>query len=481
MQLIDPTTPLPLGASPFGIVPRKENPRKRPNLLKIAVVMMVITALLLAGTTTAFAAKTGYWKIVTSTPISGTGDTSTATTNKIFAQFIDSSTEKVVDEKTINRPATEKQKATIKYLNENCTPDGYSTSATTTDDDDSGSSGGGGSSGSSSTESDEGSKIIAENDPEFALSFTFVGHSIAKVMWSLMRGAAAGMISLGEWFLGIVDMHDLFTEDFATGAYSPLYTVAQTIAMRVGVPFGTAFLGVTFGVAMVRNSDQRRRNKAMDWGHSMLFLLLGFAVAWTLIYHAIDIMAALYWMGTQFVVYVERALEAVGVSSSMGEGLGSAMSDAILTKGFDTITYDGAGTMFVWALFGFITPICTIGCGFFVIFTAFMRMVEIYLRASFASIPMSFFMAESTRHMGWTFLKRFGAVCFQAGVIVLAVAFLPLLYGISASVLSNVISSADGLQAGLATILPLWIAVSGMTAIVKKSESIANGLFGLAG
>ena len=77
--------------------------------------------------------------------------------------------------------------------------------------------------------------------------------------------------------------------------------------------------------------------------------------------------------------------------------------------------------------------------------------------------------------------------CFQAGIIVVALALAGLFFGVAGTLISTTFGDTSILQGDLATgfaaafvsILPALVALGTVTGIVKKSEGVANALFGL--
>ena len=333
----------PLGAAIGG---RRRRRRAWPYVLGAVLVALVLALIALSPAQ----AKTGHWAW------SATGNTPTTHT----ARFVDDETGETVE--TIVVPTTSWDLYSVRkhYADTHGgrgAPEGYEDKDNPQGGDGTQQMGQDVSEGAErakqeadarAAEQDNSGKKISEEDPTFSLSFQFLADSVTKICYNLVSGMVDALDSLSTFFLSVIDTGatPLFTEDFSGGRFGEFYRVASAIASRVGVPFATAMLGVSLGVAMVRASDQRRRNKAYDWAHGMLMLLLAFAVSWALIYHAVDLCAAIYWCGVQLVRLVQAALSAAGVQSAGAAGAGQALSDSVRAA-LDGLTYSQGGVMFV--------------------------------------------------------------------------------------------------------------------------------------
>lgn len=480
-----------------------EPPRRGRLLHRLCLVLAVLLVLLLALPQPA-QAKSGWWEWGYNSPVAGgdvwvwhdsetgeqTGDTYVLKVNDDSSRPSDlwnhtpdgyDSVDRVVDSdgSLVPRPDEEPQETAPGNESD---PAGGETAPTSSTDDANG----------TSELTDDGApqgqndgldgRRMSETDPTFELSFAFVSASVAKVLYNLVHSLCQSLMDLGRFFLSILDASTapLFSADFEDGAFGRFYAVATSVAQRVGVPFATAFLGLSMGIAMVRASEQRRRNKAMDWGNGHLFLVLAFVVCWTLIYHAIDLVAAIYWLGTRLVALVELALSAAGIAPASASSIGDAMSQSVMGA-LEALTYGQSGSMWAILLVALLCTAVCAGCMLYVLTTAFLRMGEIYLRASFAPMVMAFFMGDATKQIAWGYLKRFGAVCFQAGVIVLALALSGLMFGVATEMIQPLLRGAGGLATTLAGLVPTVVCVTSITAIIRKSEAVSAGLFGLAG
>ena len=330
-----------------------------------------------------------------------------------------------------------------------------------------------------SSELDLEDKVISENPPEFQLSFSFFKYAAENLVWSLCRGLADNATSLAEWCIGLVTAtaNNAFTSDFSTGAFGQFYNMASTLSKNAFQPYAMAFLGLTFGVALMHQLDVRRKMAGVDIMASLAFVVMMFAVSYTLIIHAMDICAAVYLLAQRLVVIVNNTLASIGINTSASVGI----KEQVL-KSFDSLTYAQAGTSFILLILAIVALVACVACLFSVLTTIFVRVGEIYLRAAASPLCLSFFADDKSRAMGVGYLKRFAAVCFQAVMIVIAIGMIPLLMSVATDLVAPITSDTSGLKGfgdAVAALIPSMCAVLCITEVVNKSKIVANSLFGL--
>lgn len=324
-------------------------------------------------------------------------------------------------------------------------------------------------------------ETIYGNDPKFELTSTFLTNWAMKMCFNLCYAMSEGMLSIADWFMGVIgaNTQSILSEEFATGAFADFYRIASKVSDYAVEPYALAFLACVFGVAMIRTSDPRRRSQGRDYLEEMLMLLAAFAVCVTLILHAMDLCAAVYWLARNLVTGVGQALDQIGMNpQSMGAGTVSAA----FLAGMRQITYGQGGAVLVYTLLALVCLAVAAGCAITVLTTIFMRAGEIYLRAAASPLCLSFLVDDKSRQVGMGYIKRFCSVCFQAAIIFIAVALSPLFFQVSASIMADMgAGSVSGTGGVLASMLPTMVAMFTVTGIVRQSEHVANSLFGLAG
>lgn len=325
--------------------------------------------------------------------------------------------------------------------------------------------------------------VIKDTDVDWqnALKGTGPGYWITKWLWGQLSSFLDGLRSVVSWVLGILDksMTALFLEDFSgDGHLNQFYLIARKVSDHVAIPFGTAFLGVVFGIALVQTSDPRHRRQGAEWMQGFLGVVLMFALSWTLIYHAMDLCGMVYSVANNLVRWLNENL---GVG---GGGAGAQMATAItdsLRSAMDQVTYGGFGMSLLIILLGFVAVIASVGCVFYVMSAALLRIGEVYLRASVSAMCMAFLASDSTRSIGTQWIRKFCAVCLHAGLIIVALNLAGLLFAFATGVVGPLVSDPSASDINyMAAIFPCMIALFSMTGLVKVSERVANGVFGVA-
>ena len=254
--------------------------------------------------------------------------------------------------------------------------------------------------------------------------------------------------------------------------------MASTLSKNAFQPYAFAFLGLTFGVALMHQLDVRRKMAGIDIMASLAFVVMMFAVSYTLIVHAMDICAYIYILAQNLVRVVNIALASVGIEASKSLGI----KEQVIAS-FDSLTYAQASTSFILLLLAIVALVACVACLFCVLTTIFVRVGEIYLRAAASPLCLAFFADDRSRAMGVGYLKRFAAVCFQAVMIVIAIGMIPLIMTVASEFIAPITSdtsSLSGFGDAVAALIPSMCAVLCITEIVNKSKMVANSLFGLA-
>lgn len=324
-------------------------------------------------------------------------------------------------------------------------------------------------------------KPMYGNDPKFELSTTFLTNWAMKLCFNMCYAACDGMLGIADWFMGIIgaNSQSMLSQDFETGAFADFYRIASKVSDYAVEPYAIAFLACVFGVAMIRASDPRRRSRGQDYMEEMLMILAMFAVCVTLIMHAIDLCALVYWLAQNLVAGVGQALEQIDMSPA---GMGAGTVSEPFLAAMRQITYDQGGSVIVYLLLALVSLAVAAGCAMTVLTTIFARAGEIYLRAAASPLCLSFLVDDRARQIGMGYIKRFASVCFQAAIIFVAIAMSPLFFKVSATIIAEMGAGAISGPGGvLASILPTMVSLFAVTGIVRQSEHVANSLFGLAG
>lgn len=324
-------------------------------------------------------------------------------------------------------------------------------------------------------------QTIMDNDPVFELSATFLFNWAMKLLFNITYWFSEALLSMADWFMGLIgaNTESLFTQPFETGSFAKFYQIADKVSAYAVEPYALAFLAITYALSMLRISDTRRTAQGRDWITDALAVTAMFAVCTTLIMHAIDLCAGIYWLAQNLVTGVSKGLEQIGMSpSGMGAGTVSAPFLAAMAK----ITYGQAGVVLLYVLLAFLAMVVSAGCAISVLTMIFLRVGEIYLRAAASPLCLSFMVDEKARPAGMGYVKRFMAVCFQAAIMFAAVAIAPLFFDVASTIVSGAGVEGAGIAGGvLEALIPTVVALVCVGGVVRQSEHIANSLFGLAG
>ena len=299
----------------------------------------------------------------------------------------------------------------------------------------------------------------------------------------------------GQSILGLIDPSGLFGASFRTGDFAPFYKVAQRVHNSIAVPLGSGFLGVAFVVELIKLTD-RRRYGGGPWFEPMLRLLMMYMVTWTLVNHALEVMELLYWLGTKMYEGTAAALTMTGrgiASITYTDGaatqslsdVGANITEA-LSQGIGTVTYEQWATSAIYLVLAAVVVGIEAKLTINIAVTAIMRMGEIYLRAAFAGIPLAFLVTRDTRPTTVSYLKRFGAACALAAVLVVSLSIAGPMVGIVSRALAfgtargsaygkSLAGAWDAIRLCTSTFIALWC----VDGIVKKSSDVANSMFGL--
>lgn len=324
--------------------------------------------------------------------------------------------------------------------------------------------------------------VIYGNPPSFELSGDFFLRIVAYELFTLVHSMASAVMDLCGFLLGILDRatSPLLTADWAGGAFGRLYSAASAVASTVGIPFGMAICGMSLMVALNSVTDRMRRADARGQGLALLMLGLAFAVSVALVYHAVDIAGAIYWLATRLVAMLRAALAAAGVPVTVDGSIGEALKSSVM-GGMEGLTYGQSGAILIYLIVALAMAFMCFGCMTYVILQALLRMAECYLRASFAPIAVAFAASDKTRPIAVNYLKRFAAVAFSAGLIVMSLALAGLLFDVASGIIGPLVQGGDGTVAGvIGGLVPTVVCVTAVTAIVKRTETISANLFGLA-
>lgn len=229
---------------------------------------------------------------------------------------------------------------------------------------------------------------------------------------------------------------DLFNSIFETltvnlfssgGKYGSAFNMASRLYSNAIMPVAVMLMFIYFMLAMVDKLSQEN----FQW--DQLFRTMAMLLASKyLIEHGFEILKLLSDIGLAFAAKIqswsgyvgdtsEEIAEAATLIESFREGLGL---DGVFTS------WLGDLLMFIFLFIPWLGSWVMRLCISIICYT---RVIEIYVRATFAPIALADFFHSGMQGTGWRFLKSFMAVCFQGALmLVIAVIFSELMVQIIA-------------------------------------------------
>ena len=202
---------------------------------------------------------------------------------------------------------------------------------------------------------------------------------------------------------------NLFSDD---GTYSHALELARDLHNSVIKPFALMLMFIYFMLAVVDKLSAENFTWEQLWRQMAMLLVAKF-----LIDHGFEILDILFNIGMSLAHQIQEAAGLYGGATE--EGVEHAKE---LITGFKT-SLGLSGTWTSWLgdiiLFAFLIIPWLLSwimrlCVNIICYT---RIIEIYVRATFAPVALSDFFHSGLQGSGWRFLKNFLAVCLQGGVI----------------------------------------------------------------
>lgn len=324
--------------------------------------------------------------------------------------------------------------------------------------------------------------VLAGGWPEFSLDLVgWITKTLSYALVLVCSYLGKAICGISGWLINLVEPTRLFAANFdgtvdgAGDVWGAFYQTATRVNNAIAVPFGTAFLTIFFVLAVIRLTDARRTHGYGTF-EGFMRLVVMFAIAATLITHAIDIMGGLYWVGLQLLHAVQQVS---GVNlADVAEQVAGAMDTP-----FETVTYENAWVAILLLLMSGVVVFAAGKMVIDVFNIAVLRMAEIYLRCAFAAIPLSLVVNEETRPAMWQYVKRFLAACFLGAATMVALIFAGGVFGAVNAMLDLAsVQNGDttGLAAAFVTLIAPLVSVFTMDAIVRKAGDVSNSIFGLS-
>lgn len=297
------------------------------------------------------------------------------------------------------------------------------------------------------------------------------------ILAPLIRLAAG----LCQWLLKLVDPSKMVDGNFSGGTYKELYATATKINDNVAVPYAKTFIMIVFLVSLLDPGRPRSHDGTPEFIDGFLRRLALLFLAWVFVENALTIVEFIYWLGGNAVTKIVELLGGASGFTEMGTAIQTSVDSTLASVKFSEYYI----VLFL-LLVMFAVLMSVFKCVQKIIVVMLLRAGEIYLRASMAALPFAFFAGERQRMVGMNYMKRFLAVCFQAVVIVVALSFMGVIFTTSSTIISGLIGQASESVPGMTAaatvaqaVLPTVVSVACATAIVDKSDAVANSMFGM--
>lgn len=253
----------------------------------------------------------------------------------------------------------------------------------------------------------------------------------------MLRNAANSMFAMSDTTLSSLGSYDALTRNFDQifeGIEPFIYNVHQTAA----IPIANTVLLIFLVVGLVKAVSHMGRSET---GIDFMQLLLVFVV-FAFLKSIID--ASYSWMVLAFDIV--RSL----ISSTFA--VAGDFSAATASTGMIGDNVENWGALLVAFLVAFLTWIIAVVVSFISSIVITVRGVQIYVYTAFASIPLAFFVSESSRSVATGFLKRYLAVLFSGAIMALLFCLMGLAVTSGTAVNLDTTESHD-FVAGLSNIL----------------------------
>lgn len=307
--------------------------------------------------------------------------------------------------------------------------------------------------------------------------FEFINNLVASILCSELN-LTVKIVSEGIDLSTVNVTFSQLLATSATGGVPAVYTLVKTVANTVVQPCAYTVLSVTTLVqflVIAKRMDQGTPELATLREVFTLFCWL--AIMSFLIAHAFDLVREAYNLMN---VITSATVKAIGKVGSV-----DALKDVSFTV--DKMGIDGTsdtGALLLCALIGIIAVVFSMFTVVTSFAMAFARGLEVYLLAAFSPLPFAFLSLDATRQWGIGYVKQFLTVCLQGVMILLLLAFFPV---IMSSLVSGSFSpsAAKAFVAGdkggfdyVTAVLRLCAGLYVMNKSMTKTGQIAANVFG---
>lgn len=287
-------------------------------------------------------------------------------------------------------------------------------------------------------------------------SFWDVGGQISDMIagWllDLSRGLFQGYFHLVESSTSTSYMSGTFSELFGS---TTVYELVKTVHSSAVVPLANSILALFMLVQLVKISQRIDATATLPAVKDIVFLAVTYVIFHWLISNSLEIVSAIF---DEFNKLVTAFTDTGGSNTIMEEALD--WSSINLSK----VSVGNCIMLLLCAILCYFTGFI----GFIIaLLMSMARVIQLYVMAAFAPLPLSLLGFEETRQSGISFLKNFCAACLAGAIMMFLFVAYPTILGstishIGSSDLISIAQDGIGTASNLSALLSIatWIAVS---------------------
>lgn len=304
------------------------------------------------------------------------------------------------------------------------------------------------------------------------------GNWFMRWLYSSLFGPAINMFSsAADEFMSLIGTGDLIGDVFSssggsTGTYTSALTTVLNVANNVIIPISNGFLGLSliFSIMSFGREAGMGSRHGTDLLAGYLWIAVKYALLSSCITHSVAIMRGIFDL-----------VNNIGSGIQQFANLGSLQFDAFSESMMEvcrTVTYqDGVGVLLVLLLIALVGVIAAALTAVYAQVLIVVRIFEICILMCFSGIAFVMLGHQGTRESGIRYIKRFGACCVQALVLLLVVGLGSIFMAAAATLFVN--APSDGVLGFIINAVGPIVSCIAIFLMVKQSRDIANSIVGL--
>lgn len=279
--------------------------------------------------------------------------------------------------------------------------------------------------------------------------------------------------STADQFISQISTGELFGDAFGAGsAYRDAYLIVVRVAENVIVPVANGFLGLSFVFSLMsfgREAGIGGRH-GTDLFASYIWIAVKYVLLSSCISHSVDLMLGIFGIVNE----IGQGMQNLG---GLGTLTMTGFTDSFMSICRSLTFAQGWGAAAGVALFALV---CLGAAALTAIYTqvvVVIRIFEVCILMAFSGFAFVMLGHQGTREAGIRYIKRFGAVCVQALVILLVVGLGSVFMSVSIDLFAN--AGGTDLVSMLMNVVGPLVSCIAIFLMVKMSRDIANAIVGL--